>query len=255
MKKKINLIKISIYFFFSLILLIFFIGHQCKYLKPSYCQIYFFESILYENGFVENLQSLFLIVSIYFLIASFIKFNLKKIIKIFLTIKILALIYYLGEEISWGQHFFKWVSPEFFLVNNNQGETNLHNMSNLFDQLPRTLVMLWCSLIPIIFYFIKKNSSISYETKLIFIPTDQLLKISIFFLLIFLPDFFVDKLSLHPGHVINGKDIPESVFYDLISLNFLRLSEVHELVFCFYFLIYSVAFKQIIYDQYKKVKV
>ena len=114
MKKKINLLKISIYFFFSLILLIFFIGHQCKYLKPSYCQIYFFESILYENGFVENLQSLFLIVSIYFLIASFIKFNLKKIIKIFLTIKILALIYYLGEEISWGQHFFKWVSPEFF---------------------------------------------------------------------------------------------------------------------------------------------
>ena len=30
-------------------------------------------------------------------------------------------------------------------------------------------------------------------------------------------DFFIDKLSLHPGHVINGKDIPESVFYDIIS--------------------------------------
>ena len=251
MKKKINLIKGSIYFFFILILFIFFVGYKCKYLKPSYCQINFFENILYENGFVENLQILFLIVSIYFLIISFKKLNLKKIIKIFLTIKILALIYYLGEEISWGQHFFKWVSPEFFLKNNNQGETNLHNISNLLDQLPRTLVMLWCGLIPIIFYFIKKNFSLNYETKLIFIPTDQLLKISIFFLLIFLPDFFVDKLSLHPGHVINGKDIPESVFYDIISLNFLRLSEVHELIFCFYFLMYSIAFKQAINNQYK----
>ena len=251
MKKKINLIKGSIYFFFILILFIFFVGYKCKYLKPSYCQINFFENILYENGFVENLQILFLIVSIYFLIISFKKLNLKKIIKIFLTIKILALIYYLGEEISWGQHFFKWVSPEFFLKNNNQGETNLHNISNLLDQLPRTLVMLWCGLIPVIFYFIKKNFSLNYETKLIFIPTDQLLKISIFFLLIFLPDFFVDKLSLHPGHVINGKDIPESVFYDIISLNFLRLSEVHELIFCFYFLMYSIAFKQAIYNQYK----
>ena len=111
--------------------------------------------------------------------------------------------------------------------------------------------MLWCSFIPIIFYFIRKNFSFSYETKLIFIPNDQLLKISIIFLFIFLPDFFIDKLSLHPGHVINGKDIPESVFYDIISLNFLRLSEVHELVFCFYFFIYSLAFNKAIYDQSK----
>lgn len=244
MGKKINLIEISIYVFFSLILLIFFIGYQCKYLKPSYCEINFFESLFYENGFVETLQSLFLLISIYFLIFSFKKFSLKKTINFFLLVKILALIYYLGEEISWGQHYFKWISPEFFLNNNIQGETNLHNMSNLLDQLPRTLVILWCSLVPIIFYFIKKKISLSYEIKIIFIPTSQLLKISIILLLIFLPDLFVDRLSLHSGHVINGKDIPEAVFWDIISLNFLRLSEVHELIFCFYFLIYSIAFKQ-----------
>ena len=251
MKTKINLINVSIYFFLSLIFFIFFIGYQCKYLKPAYCKLNFFDSFFYENGFVENLQSIFLLISIYYLVISFKKFNLKKIIQIFLLLKISALIYYLGEEISWGQHFFKWVSPEFFLVNNNQGETNLHNMSNLLDQLPRTLVLLWCSFIPIIFYFISKNFSFSYETKLILFPTNQLLKISIIFLFIFLPDFFIDKLSLHPGHVINGKDIPESIFYDIISLNFLRLSEVHELVFCFYFLIYSLAFNKAAYDQSK----
>ena len=250
MRKKINLIDVIIYLFFSLILFIFFVGYQCKYLKPTYCQINFFESFLYENGFVETLQSLLLLISIYFLIITFKKIGLKKIIKFFLSVKILALIYYFGEEISWGQHYFKWVSPEFFLDNNNQGETNLHNMSNLLDQLPRTLVTLWCSLIPILFYFIKKKFTLNYEIKIIIIPTDQLLKISIIFLLIFLPDFFIDKLSLHSGHVINGKDIPEAVFWDIISLNFLRLSEVHELIFCFYFFVYSISLNRaLIYNR------
>ena len=80
MKKKINLLNTSIYFFLSLILLIFLIGYNCKYPKPYYCQINFFEGILNENGFVENLQSVFLFFSIYYLIVTFKKFSLNKII-------------------------------------------------------------------------------------------------------------------------------------------------------------------------------
>jgi len=34
----------------------------------------------------------------------------------------------LGEEISWGQRLFDWKSPEFFMSNNSQMETNLHNL-------------------------------------------------------------------------------------------------------------------------------
>ncbi len=33
-----------------------------------------------------------------------------------------------GEEISWGQRIFNWTSGEFFVENNYQGETNLHNL-------------------------------------------------------------------------------------------------------------------------------
>ncbi|MFD0860361.1 hypothetical protein [Roseovarius aquimarinus] len=33
-----------------------------------------------------------------------------------------------GEEISWGQRIFGWESSEFFLENNKQDETNLHNL-------------------------------------------------------------------------------------------------------------------------------
>ena len=35
------------------------------------------------------------------------------------------------EEISWGQHIFKWNSPELFQKINNQKETNIHNIKGM----------------------------------------------------------------------------------------------------------------------------
>jgi tetratricopeptide (TPR) repeat protein len=40
----------------------------------------------------------------------------------------LAALYVLLEEISWGQQLFNWQSPDFFLRNNLQHETNIHNL-------------------------------------------------------------------------------------------------------------------------------
>lgn len=56
---------------------------------------------------------------------------------------ILACIYFAGEEASWGQHYFRWSSPEVLKSINDQQETNIHNISSWFDQKPRTLVELW----------------------------------------------------------------------------------------------------------------
>lgn len=39
-----------------------------------------------------------------------------------------------GEEISWGQRLIGYVPPDFFLENNFQQETNLHNFSGLFGR-------------------------------------------------------------------------------------------------------------------------
>lgn len=58
----------------------------------------------------------------------------------------LACIYFAGEEVSWGQHYFGWQSPEMFQALNRQGETNLHNISSWFDRKPRALVELWVML-------------------------------------------------------------------------------------------------------------
>lgn len=51
--------------------------------------------------------------------------------------------FFLGEDMNWGQHLFGWESPDFFLENNKELETNLHNMSPVFNQWPRMIVRLW----------------------------------------------------------------------------------------------------------------
>jgi len=228
--------------FCTFLILILIEGYLCKYTKLNFCNESFFFNFWNENGFIENLSSLFLFFAIIFLFKAQNLYRDIKFINIFLIIKILALIYFLGEEISWGQHFFKWTSPGFFKNANIQGETNIHNISNLFDQVPRTLVIIWCSLTVPITLLINKSQKINENLLKILCPDKNLKFLSIILLFFILPDLFVDKLGLHPGHVdALGQGIEASVFYDTITFNFLRLSEFHELIFTFYFFIYSLS--------------
>lgn len=55
----------------------------------------------------------------------------------------LACIYFAGEEVSWGYWYFGWETPEVIATVNDQGETNLHNMTSWLDQKPRALVELF----------------------------------------------------------------------------------------------------------------
>jgi hypothetical protein len=57
-------------------------------------------------------------------------------------IAVLGCIYTAGEEMSWGQHFFHWKTPEYWAMVNRQQETNLHNIYPAFEQWPRTVVAL-----------------------------------------------------------------------------------------------------------------
>lgn len=54
----------------------------------------------------------------------------------------LSCFYVAGEEISWGQHFLKWSTPEYWAHINDQGETNLHNTSSWLDQKPRLVLLI-----------------------------------------------------------------------------------------------------------------
>ena len=238
---------IYIFLFLIFLVLILIEGYLCSSTidantKLNFCNKNFFLNFWNESGFVENLSILFLFIAIIFLFKARNLYKDIKFINIFLMIKILALIYFLGEEISWGQHFFKWTSPDFFKNANIQGETNIHNISNLFDQVPRTLVIIWCSLTVPITLLINKSQKINENLLKILCPDKNLKFLSIILLFFILPDLFVDKLGLHPGHVdALGQGIEASVFYDTITFNFLRLSEFHELIFAFYFFIYSLS--------------
>ncbi len=53
----------------------------------------------------------------------------------------LAMFFFAGEEMSWGQWYFHWDTPDWFMERNRQGETNFHNMSSWLAHRPRTLVM------------------------------------------------------------------------------------------------------------------
>ena len=68
-----------------------------------------------------------------------------------MLISFIGISYIFFEEISWGQHFIEFKSPDILLNKsslfyNKQNEFNLHNISNLFNEVPRALVLIWCSM-------------------------------------------------------------------------------------------------------------
>ena len=62
-----------------------------------------------------------------------------------LTVSIIAALsclYIAGEEMSWGQHFFHWNTPDYWAEVNCQQETNLHNTYAVFEKYPRAILEL-----------------------------------------------------------------------------------------------------------------
>ena len=211
-----------------------------------------------ENGLVENIQILFLFFSIIYFF-NFLKKNCQlnfRFSKILKYVFFFGIIYYFLEEISWGQHFFQWKSPVIFNQLNGQNETNLHNINNIFNQLPRNLIIIWSSLTFFIvnFKFIQLNQSLSF----FIYPSKNLKNISfliIFFILsreIF-QKFFDSAIILEAVTIFennssnqtfwfewNGEKLTNDfyivilVIVDFLKFNFLRYSELQELLFSYY---------------------
>ena len=236
--------KIFIFFLFFLLLEGFFhfyyyIISQNLHLLNYRNQTGYNTIIWSENGLVEFLQIFFLIISIIFLTIflkkKFLKMNFY--LKIFMTLYCLGILYYFFEEISWGQHIFGWHTPEIFSKINKQNETNIHNISSIFNELPRNLLLIWCTLSFFFFRFLKpKYPNFS---KIIY-PSLNLKFISILILVFFVPDLIIDKLDLAPGHPAkNETEIFLNNLFEIISFNFVRLSELQELFFNFYIVCHS----------------
>jgi len=97
--------------------------------------IYFTKLSLYkeitkEDGLIEYLTAILLLLTSIFLFIKVIKRrNLKgRLWIVFNILMSLGLFFGFGEEISWGQRIFNITASDFFIENNLQKETNIHNL-------------------------------------------------------------------------------------------------------------------------------
>ncbi|MDC3050113.1 hypothetical protein OA168_04075 [Candidatus Pelagibacter sp.] len=203
-----------------------------------------------ENGLVETLQVIIIFFTLYFLLNLILKKKYSKIVNIFILLQFLGLFYIGFEEISWGQNLIKFDSPEFFLDKNSiffnkQEEFNLHNTSNIFNEIPRAFVILWCTLsVPILKFIDLKNKP---NLALFIKPNDKLFNLSILILFLSIPDLIINKFDLIDNSklfIFNNEGFEKydtfQFFLNFISLNYVRFSELQELLIYNYFLWHSI---------------
>ena len=209
-----------------------------------------------ENGYIEIIQIIILFLTLIILFQCLVRKPKSRTTKIFLLISFIGISYIFFEEISWGQHFIGFKSPDILLNKsslfyNKQNEFNIHNISNLFNEIPRALVLIWCSMSVPIMNLIKYDGNKQLVN--IIQPDKSLIYLSYTILLISLPDLVINKLDLIENSKLFIFDKNSFVEYDLIqlslsilSLNFIRFSELQELLFYYYFLYHSIFFKKIL---------
>ena len=184
--------------------------------------LYFDKVYTVEDGFVENGSAIFLLSSSILLLSRFFKLFSSKSTAWKIGIAAMALLFFFaaGEEISWGQRIFNIESSEYFLENNAQGETNLHNMvvggtkinKLIFSQLLTVVLVIYLIITPFLYrkYEWVKNLANQFAVPIVqwyqtiyflagtvllaFIPSNRKWEIyelafSVIFLLIFLNPF------------------------------------------------------------------
>ena len=101
----------------------------------------FYKVIQGEFGIYENLTVIFALAAIVPVVLCFKQSLLPegRFFKVMLVIFALGCFVLAGEELSWGQHFFGWETPEALAKINKQQETNLHNLGDSMNRI-RTLL-------------------------------------------------------------------------------------------------------------------
>lgn len=120
-------------------------------------QIHFMYS---EQGFYENLQFAVLVFAFLVAVSTLIRMDRKfdPLMTAWVVLASLCCVYVGGEEISWGQQYLQWNTPEYWAAINDQNETNYHNTSSWFDQKPRLVLMIGIGVGGLIVPWLKRNS-------------------------------------------------------------------------------------------------
>jgi hypothetical protein len=92
-----------------------------------------FRILANEDGIAEWGQWVFLVmlVVIYARLSVALWRQRQRPLALLYLVAMVAVIFTAGEEISWGQRIFHWITPGALEDINNQGETNIHNIGSL----------------------------------------------------------------------------------------------------------------------------
>jgi hypothetical protein len=184
-----------------------------------------------EFGIMENLTVCSLGAAILTLLGCIIKCfpKLSQPDRALVVLFLLGSIYFAGEEISWGQHYFGIQTPESYGKLNYQGEMNLHNLDGgifkkLFDRGPRALVTAGIFCMGIVFPFIRER--LPQWTRR-YVPGKELVLTSVLAVFISVPDKIFklttgSKSAFDPGE---AKELYIALFILLYSIHFTRMQK------------------------------
>lgn len=159
-------------------------------------------------------------------LAALLKINPRKDKWLFAWVSVAALscFYVMGEEISWGQHFLNWDTPEYWRNVNDQHETNLHNTSSWLDQKPRLLLFIGIVMGGIIFPLLQKYKPGTLPEK---------------FAIIYPPAFLMPTALL-----VLGPYLAEKILAAFDGGFFERVSEVQEIYMFYFVLLYMIVLRR-----------
>ncbi len=154
-KIKITLVEIIT---FSSVLLITLIAFYFHFFYPSFLDVY-----LGEDGAVEWLTVAGLLLGFSICAYRFVKLLQKRHWWFLTVIFILGLLLFIaaGEEISWGQRILGIESSEYFMRNNAQGETNIHNLvvngvkinKLVFSTILISVLAIYLAILPLLYHY------------------------------------------------------------------------------------------------------
>ena len=177
-----------------------------------------------EFGIIENMTVFFLLISIGICLFSLSHVRSINVpfLYVWLIILMAGAIYFALEEVSYGQHIFRWNTPEMWKNINSRDETNLHNTSAIIDLFPRILLQISILIGGIIFPIYRYFRRIKLDNRnwlYWLLPTSACLPVSL------------SVILLRPA-------------YQVLDANFISINGMKEMLIALFILIYCISIRR-----------
>jgi hypothetical protein len=184
-----------------------------------------------EGGVIENLTVLMLLWAMVLGVGAIRLRNAvprPRMMAAWLALLVVGSFFIAAEEISWGQQWFGWSTPDWIGAVNDQGETNLHNTSSWLDQKPRAAFLLWVIVAGLVYPTLKWLRGWRYDRvrdwRYWFWPTNAVVPVAALSLVARLPEYLA------------------KITTDFDWMLVIRYSELQEFYFAMFLVVYLGSF-------------